>query len=83
MIIEVCGPGCYRCQTTEKNVLEALKELGRQIGDDAIVTKVKDVTMFRARGVLMTPAVLIDGVKMCEGRIPEVQEIKKWLQPQK
>jgi len=26
--------------------------------------------------------VLIDGVKMCEGRIPEVQEIKKWLQQQ-
>jgi hypothetical protein len=28
----------------------------------------------------MTPAVLIDGVKVCEGRIPNTQEVKKWIE---
>ncbi len=76
MIIEVCGPGCPRCQATEKNVLRALKELGKE----AEVVKVKDFREISARGVMMTPAVIIDGVKAFEGRIPSAEEIKGWLQ---
>ncbi|UCG09991.1 MAG: TM0996/MTH895 family glutaredoxin-like protein [Dehalococcoidia bacterium] len=76
MIIEVCGPGCPRCQATEKNVLQALKELGKE----AEVVKVKDFREISARGVMMTPAVIIDGVKAFEGRIPSAEEIKNWLQ---
>jgi small redox-active disulfide protein 2 len=76
MIIEVCGPGCPRCQATEKNVLQALKEMGKE----AEVVKVKDFKEISARGVMMTPAVVIDGVKVCEGRIPEAQEAKKWIE---
>jgi len=76
MIIEVCGPGCPRCQATEKNVLQALKELGKE----AEVVKVKDFREISVRGVMMTPAVIIDGVKVCEGRIPAAEEIKNWLQ---
>ena len=80
MIIEVCGPGCPRCQATEKNALEALKQLGKQVGEDAQVVEVKDVKEISARGVIITPALLIDGVKMCEGRIPSPQEVKKWIE---
>ena len=76
MIIEVCGPGCPRCQATEKNVLQALKELGKE----AEVVKIKDFKEISARGVMMTPAVIIDGVKAFEGRIPAAEEIKSWLQ---
>lgn len=76
MIIEVCGPGCPRCQATEKNVLQALKELGKE----AEVVKVKDFREISVRGVMMTPAVIIDGVKAFEGRIPNAEEIKSWLQ---
>ncbi len=79
MIIEVLGKGCPKCEAVEKNVLEALKELGLKAGEDASVAKVKDIKMISARGVMMTPAVMIDGVKMSEGRIPEVKEIKEWL----
>ena len=80
MIIEVCGPGCPRCQATEKNALEALKQLGKQVGEDTQVVEVKDVKEISARGVIITPALLIDGVKMCEGRIPSPQEVKKWIE---
>lgn len=76
MIIEVCGPGCPRCQATEKNVLQALKELGKE----AQVVKIKDIKQISARGVMMTPAVIVDGVKAFEGRIPSPEEIKRWIE---
>ena len=80
MIIEVCGPGCPRCQATEKHVLQALKELGIELGEEAMVVEIKDIKQISARGVIMTPAVVIDGVKVCEGRIPNPQEVREWLE---
>jgi len=80
MIIEVCGPGCPRCQTTEKNVVQAFKELEIELGDEAQVVEIKDIKQISARGVIMTPAVLIDGVKVSEGRIPNTEEVKKWIE---
>ena len=80
MIIEVCGPGCPRCQATEKNVLQALNELGMKLDDEAMVVKIKDVKQISARGVIFTPAVVIDGVKVCEGRIPSPQEVRKRIE---
>jgi len=83
MMIEVCGPGCPRCHQTKENVIEALKEQGLKEGEDAMVTHIKDPKMISARGVMFTPAVIIDGVKVCEGRIPEAKEIVSWLQERK
>ena len=83
MIIEVCGPGCPRCQATEKNAIQALKELGMELGEDAMVIEIKDVKQISARGVIIPPAVVIDGVKVCEGRIPSPEEIKKWIEKRK
>ncbi len=80
MIIEYCGVCCPKCQTTEKNVLQALKELGMQLGEEAMVVEIKDVKQISARGVIMTPAVVIDGMKVCEGRIPSPQEVRKWVE---
>jgi len=80
MMIEVCGPGCPRCQATEKNVVQALKELGKELGEEAQVIEIKDIKQISARGVIMTPAVVIDGVKVCEGRIPSPREIKGWIE---
>jgi len=79
MLIEVCGPGCPRCHTTKDNVGKALQELNLKDGEDVAVTHIKDPKMMAARGVMFTPAVVIDGVKVSEGKIPEVQEIKKWI----
>jgi hypothetical protein len=63
--------------------LEAVKELGMKLGEDAMVTEIKDVKQISARGVIITPAVIIDGVKVCEGRIPSTEEIKKWIEEKK
>ncbi len=83
MIIEVCGPGCSRCQAAEKNVLQVVKELEREIGDEIQVIEIKDIKQISAKGVVLTPAVIINGVKVCEGRIPSPQEIKKWIEERK
>jgi small redox-active disulfide protein 2 len=83
MIIEVCGTGCARCQATKANASKALQELGMKLGEDAMVTEIKDMKQISARGVIITPAVVIDGVKVCEGRIPSAEEIKKWLEERK
>ncbi len=52
-------------------------------GEDAMVTEIKDVKQISARGVIITPAVVIDGVKVCQGRIPNTQELKKWIEERK
>jgi small redox-active disulfide protein 2 len=83
MIIEVCGSGCARCHATKDNVVKALKEMGLREGEDALVSEIKDPKLMSARGVMLTPAVLIDGIKVCEGRIPDLKEVKKWIEARK
>lgn len=72
MKIEIAGPGCFRCIKTEENVKEALKQLGK----DAGVEHIFDVAQFAKRGVVFTPAVIIDGEIVTSGKIPTVDELK-------
>lgn len=73
MKIEILGPGCAKCRATEKVVKKAVEELGTQ----AEVVKVEDLQDIINRGVMMTPAVIIDGKVRIEGHKPTVDEIKK------
>ena len=73
MKIEVLGTGCAKCRATEKNVKKALEELGIQ----AEVVKVEDLQDIINRGVMMTPAVVVDGEVKISGHQPTVEEIKK------
>lgn len=75
MKIAVYGPGCPRCIQTEKNVKQALEELGIK----AEVVKITDVKEYAKAGVMFTPAVAVDGKVMISGKIPTVEEIKKIL----
>jgi len=79
MKIEVVGPGCGRCIATEKNVHEALKQLGM----NAKVTKVTNVAEFAKKGVMFSPGVIVDGQVKFSGKIPTVDEIKEILTPDK
>ena len=78
MKIKVVGPGCARCVSTERNVREAVKQLGIQ----AEIVKVTNVAEFAKKGVMFTPGVIIDGQVKFSGKIPTVDEIKKILTPQ-
>ncbi len=75
MEIKVLGPGCAKCQATEKNVMEAIAEAGV----DARVEKVIDVMEIAKYGVFGTPAVVVNGEVKSVGKIPDKDEIKSWL----
>jgi len=75
MEIKVLGPGCPKCQQTEKNVKEAIAETGV----DAQVEKVTDTMKIAKYGVFMTPSVIIDGDVKCVGKVPKKDEIKAWI----
>ena len=76
MKIEIVGPGCMRCITTERNVRQALDALRL----NAEVVHIFDHEEFAKRGIKFTPAVIIEGTTRSSGRIPEVDEIRRWLQ---
>jgi len=76
MKIEILGFGCPKCKQLEENVRKALEETKKK----AEIVKVTDINEIIKRGVMVTPAVIIDGKLKAFGRIPEVEEIKKWIQ---
>jgi small redox-active disulfide protein 2 len=75
MEIKVLGPGCPKCQKTEKNVKEAVAESGVGVKVDK-VTNLLEIAMY---GVLGTPAVVIDGQVKSVGKVPDKEEIKTWI----
>lgn len=75
MEIKVLGPGCPKCQQTEKIVKEAMSEAGV----DAAVGHVTDVMEIAGYGVFGTPAVVVDGEVKSVGKIPKKEEVKTWL----
>ncbi len=73
MKIEVLGTGCPKCQSVEENVRKALAGLDVQ----AEVVKVTEIDDILARGVMWTPALVIDGKLVMQGKIPTVEQIKQ------
>ncbi len=75
MKIEILGPGCFKCQTTAANAEQAIRELGI----DAEIVKVEKIDEIMKYGVMMTPALVVDGEVKVAGKIPSVEEIKNWI----
>jgi len=75
MDIKVLGPGCPKCEQTEKVIKEALAETGVS----ATVEKVKDTLKIAEYGVFGTPSVVVDGEVKSVGKIPTKEEVKKWV----
>ncbi len=73
MEIKVLGPGCAKCQQTEKIVKEAVAEAGV----DAQVEKITDIMKIMTYGVMGTPAVVVDGQVKSSGKVPKKEEVIK------
>jgi len=76
MKIEILGSGCAKCKSVEKLVRNIVDELGIQ----ADIVKVEDLQEIVNRGIMMTPAVFIDGEAKIVGRVPTAEELKKLLE---
>lgn len=75
MKIQIAGPGCGRCQATEKVVHEVLQELHLA----AQVEHLYDIREYSKLGVMLSPTVLVDGKIVFAGRVPTEDELKKIL----
>jgi small redox-active disulfide protein 2 len=75
MLLEILGTGCSKCQKLEELTRQAVKELGVE----AQINHVKDITAITNYGVMITPALVKDGIVKVAGKIPSLEEIKKLL----
>jgi small redox-active disulfide protein 2 len=75
MKIEILGTGCSKCNKTKEVVEKVLKSTGVK----AEVVKVEDIETILKYGVMITPAVVIDGDVKIVGKVPDEKEIKKWV----
>ena len=73
--IEVLGMGCVKCKRLFANTEQAVKELNITV-DLVKIEKLDEIT---DRGVMMTPALIINDEIVAEGRVPDVKEIKAML----
>jgi small redox-active disulfide protein 2 len=72
MKIEIFGTGCAKCKRLEKHVQKAVKVLKVK----ADIKKIEDITEIMNRGVMLTPALAIDGKMVFSGKTSDLEEIK-------
>ncbi len=73
MKIQVLGTGCPKCKKLEENARKAVEELSL----DAEIVKVTSIQEIMDFGVMMTPALVIDGEVKFAGKVPGVDDLKK------
>ena len=73
--IEILGMGWAKCNQLAERAKDAVKELGI----DAEVVKVQDIRTITNYGVLITPALVVDGVVKVAVKVPKIDQIKEWI----
>ena len=74
--IQVLGPGCAKCVKLADNAAAAVEALGGGYE----IEKVTDLAAIASFGVLLTPALVVDGEVKASGKLLDVDEIKAFLQ---
>jgi len=74
--IEILGTGCQKCKKLTELTEKALNELGVSVE----IIKVTDINKIIDYGVMVTPALVIDGDVKMAGKIPEKEGIKRWIE---
>ncbi len=75
MEIKILGTGCPKCNKLEQLVKEVVQEKG----SDAVVEKVTDVNQIARAGVMLTPALMIDGDVKLAGKVPSKEDLAKMI----
>jgi small redox-active disulfide protein 2 len=79
MKIQVLGSGCPKCKLLEQHTREAVAELGI----DADISKVTDSDEIMEMGVMMTPALAIDGVVKSVGKVLTKEQVMAFINGEK
>jgi small redox-active disulfide protein 2 len=75
MKIEILGTGCPKCNLLEATARAAADKLGVKYEID----HVKDINEFILRGVMVTPALAVNGKVVMAGRVPREAELSTIL----
>ena len=75
VLVEIFGTGCARCKRMNRNVEIAVGELKI----DAEIRKIESLDAMIERGVMLTPALYVDGEAKVGGHVPCVEDIKQIL----
>lgn len=73
---EILGTGCPKCNMLQQLTEQAAKELGLQYE----LQKVTDIKQIMSYGVMITPALVVDGQVKVAGKVPSLEEVKKLIQ---
>ena len=73
--LQILGTGCPKCKKLTENAEAAAKALGIAYE----IEKITDVNEVMKFGVMMTPALAVDGEVKVVGKVPSVEEIKTWV----
>ncbi len=75
MKLQVLGTGCPKC----KKLAELTETAAQELGIAYELQKVTDINDIMKMGVMMTPALVVDGKVRAAGKLPSVDEIKSYL----
>lgn len=73
--LQILGTGCPKC----KKLYEATQQAVKELGIEAEVTKVEDITEIMKFNVMSTPALAVNGALKVVGRIPRLEELKTMI----
>ena len=73
--LQILGTGCPKCH----KLAEATEEAAKDLGIEYKLEKVTDITAIMSFGVMMTPALAVDGKVKVSGKIPSSDELRKLL----
>ncbi len=73
--VKVLGPGCANCV----KLFDLTKQAADELSLDCSVEKVTDIMQITNYGVIMTPAIVVDGEIKVSGKVPTLEELKKIL----
>jgi small redox-active disulfide protein 2 len=75
MKIEILGSGCAKCKNLYDNALKAVEVSGKQVE----VVKVEDIKTIMGYGIMVTPALVVDGIVKASGKLLSPEEITALL----
>jgi small redox-active disulfide protein 2 len=75
MQVKVLGTGCSKCKLLYGETEKAIAASGVPVE----LSKVERIDEIMKYGVMMTPAIVVDGEVKASGRIPKAEEIVRWI----
>ena len=74
--VQILGSGCPKC----RNLAETAEAAAQALGIEYQLEKVTDINAIIGFGVMITPALVVDGEVKVSGKVPSVEEVKSMLQ---